>query len=823
MDPHVEAAPTYRTLALGSLSSTIPEKGISRSAMEDKYFKRMQRGKAAVTESSSHGLSDSRDTVSMDSIDATVSVQNSFPSRDACAGEIGAKPDGGYPPSREEKSSLTTRIADQVGDRPASRQNSGFTVHDTRLPSIRNDILGDSAREYHHGSGSIGSFQTLTAGGERSAQSTPNRFQRHLSLREETRRKQIQLASKRAREAKAALYDLWLREGKKSTEKQPVHLRTGCGSTPSIVSIPQSFSQSSTSLPQDSFKPGVSTCTSPLGDSLADSTRTAVAENESTNSSFFVDDESLDIQADIGTIYSQLRLYRTDNSVSSGDRASNLREGHTNDDGTVKSTEGPTVGRPVYRTSSLFPLQSSAYAESVVLTQRSQQVFVLMSLLCEAHRHSWKLHLELLQLYHYYILPILGSSRSAAERTVLEKALRNSGSRALGYYHTALASFAGMDFQLFRYQHDRIWRKLFADVRQYLGMDSTAAEGGCDGSEGVRSTGGGDGTLRFAATLLHSLDLFERQHGMQMALRDATRWITWYYYCYLPSTQVGGGGAAGHTADGARELDAAAVTPEDCSAARSTSGSRDNVSKNSSDLFSSRGVSESIAGANGNSGCTSHSHAEGETLLLSTNAEKSTGESVTREEDVIEPPEFNRGYVSLDWQAAQDEQVRNMVYNIRLYRKLARMDRAVLTSRVPIPPTSTNIETKSEREGGNPTNCVTPNKIDELPEEIADVHPRSPEDRTRISSAPFPNAKVSSPNTVSAPQSGPTPRPAGVPTARPETVATSPVCHASQKSMTSRKRFKTFRVRANFHDSLNVGCFGLSFFTLHSQRSKPHS
>lgn len=240
------------------------------------------------------------------------------------------------------------------------------------------------------------------------------------------------------------------------------------------------------------------------------------------------------------------------------------------------------------------PLGSRSYVETVIFAQRRQQEFALMSLLAIARHHAWRYFLQLAQLYHYAILPILSSSEieEEAEMQLLEQSLLDCGARLLGPLHPLFvqvepceaSSRAGhgaarrrvaVDFQWSKYRFNAPWRDLFGEVQRYLSAPTTAittttdddesgatavaaaephfnwtpattsmivdeadappASAAADGAEASASPSGG--SVGVVATLLHAMELFERQRPLQLAIEDTRKWILWYWYVYRPTMQ----------------------------------------------------------------------------------------------------------------------------------------------------------------------------------------------------------------------------------------------------------------------------------------------
>ncbi|KAK7201906.1 hypothetical protein NESM_000258100 [Novymonas esmeraldas] len=230
-----------------------------------------------------------------------------------------------------------------------------------------------------------------------------------------------------------------------------------------------------------------------------------------------------------------------------------------------------------------YPLGSRAYVERVLFAQRRQQECALFALLSEAHRQAREARLRLAQLYYYYVIPILAQYHTAEEVEAMERSLLQCGSGSLRAYHAefcqtvvyaadgsqltdggrdvaALAmGTAGryarvqpVDYQLTEYRFESVWRELFLQVKTYLGVQAredvscstlpTASEcgGGADAAgAAAATTTAAQGSVCVAATVLHSMELFERQRHTHNAIRDAEEWLAWYYYLFTPAVQRG--------------------------------------------------------------------------------------------------------------------------------------------------------------------------------------------------------------------------------------------------------------------------------------------
>ncbi|KAG5496924.1 hypothetical protein GH5_01435 [Leishmania sp. Ghana 2012 LV757] len=220
-----------------------------------------------------------------------------------------------------------------------------------------------------------------------------------------------------------------------------------------------------------------------------------------------------------------------------------------------------------------YPLGSREYVERVLFAQRRQQECALLALLTEAHRQAREAHLRLAQLYYYYVIPILAQYSTEDEVSGLERSLLQCGSGALRMFHTEFcfttvrsacvprvrgsggtSDFVArtcqvqpVDYQLAEYRFEKVWRELFLEVKTYLGLQAREDANCSDGptlsglEDGVAlssgSTSTGPGSVCVAATVLHSMELFERQRHTHNAARDAEEWLAWYYCYFIPHVQ----------------------------------------------------------------------------------------------------------------------------------------------------------------------------------------------------------------------------------------------------------------------------------------------
>uniref|UniRef100_A0AAW3A4A0 Uncharacterized protein n=1 Tax=Leishmania utingensis TaxID=653362 RepID=A0AAW3A4A0_9TRYP len=287
------------------------------------------------------------------------------------------------------------------------------------------------------------------------------------------------------------------------------------------------------------------------------------SRSSTDSSQVALDDELVSIETELPVMYGAVLRCR--------DSASRAREhdGKTSPSCTRLTTVTALRGSqrsPAGR----YPLGSRAYVERVLFAQRRQQEWALFALLTEAHRQAREAHVRLAQLYYYYIIPILAQYRTEADVRGLERSLLMCGSGALRMYHTkfcrtvvysrpmlqrsahgdtsySIACYfqvQPVDYQLVEYRFENPWRELFLEVKAYLGMQAredascstlptlSELENGASVVDGTTSTG--HGSVCVAATVLHSMELFERQRHTHSAARDAEEWLTWYYYYFTP-------------------------------------------------------------------------------------------------------------------------------------------------------------------------------------------------------------------------------------------------------------------------------------------------
>ncbi|KAG5497570.1 hypothetical protein JKF63_03834 [Porcisia hertigi] len=237
------------------------------------------------------------------------------------------------------------------------------------------------------------------------------------------------------------------------------------------------------------------------------------------------------------------------------------------------TTTAATAGRVQCTRAGKYPLGSRAYVERVMFAQRRQQECALFALLTEAHRQARGAYLHLAQLYYYYVIPILAHYTVEEESRGLERSLLQCGSGSLRVFHSdfcrtvvhhgcvpEMSGYGGasvspaycfqvqpVDYQMAEYRFEKAWRELFLEVKSYLGMQ-TCESASCstllvssphrdDAEADTDTTSCQSGSVCVAATVLHSMELFERQRHIHSAAQDATEWLCWYHYYVLPRVQ----------------------------------------------------------------------------------------------------------------------------------------------------------------------------------------------------------------------------------------------------------------------------------------------
>ncbi|AYU81297.1 hypothetical protein LdCL_310016800 [Leishmania donovani] len=299
-----------------------------------------------------------------------------------------------------------------------------------------------------------------------------------------------------------------------------------------------------------------------------DSDRAGSCSSRSSNGSsqIALDDEHVNVETGLPLMYGSILRCRNSTSktrdVSGEAAASRTPRGAT-------AVRGGSQRLPAGK----YLLGSRAYVERVLFAQRRQQECALFALITEAHRQAREAHRRLAQLYYYYIIPILAQYSTENEIRGLERSLLQCGSGALRAYHSEFCRTVGcsrsesqssvsggtsgsitccfqvqpVDYQLAEYRFESVWRELFTDVKAYLGMQACEDDGfstlpslseledGAAASSGTTSAG--HGSVCVAATVLHSMELFERQRHTYSAARDAEEWLAWYYYYFTPHVQ----------------------------------------------------------------------------------------------------------------------------------------------------------------------------------------------------------------------------------------------------------------------------------------------
>ncbi|RNF21599.1 uncharacterized protein Tco025E_03335 [Trypanosoma conorhini] len=219
--------------------------------------------------------------------------------------------------------------------------------------------------------------------------------------------------------------------------------------------------------------------------------RVVSVEDTDEAGSYLDGDDAIDLQ-DLNRLYDYYK--RRDRAVESSEQEAAVAELAV-----VAASEAGTPKR-----ARCYELSSRKYIERVVLAQRSQQMMALMWLLAESMRHAWKLHFRLAQLYVNYV-PLYLQAGGFAVGGVEEGNLRDiTQSKYYAYFCSGT-----FDYEYYTYQFCQKWESLFGDVQHYLCDDTT----GHVGSVGV------------AATLLYSMELFARQHELQVAVREVEQWL----------------------------------------------------------------------------------------------------------------------------------------------------------------------------------------------------------------------------------------------------------------------------------------------------------
>ncbi|RNC56323.1 hypothetical protein TcCL_ESM06140 [Trypanosoma cruzi] len=350
-----------------------------------------------------------------------------------------------------------------------------------------------------------------------------------------------------------------------------------------------------------------------------------ISEEETEDDSSFIEgDDAIDIQ-DMNFLYAYYR--RRDKTL-----VSSVQEGTVVDTSAVVASEITNQRR-----ARCYELNSRKYIERVVLAQRSQQKIALLWLLAESMRHAWKLYFRLAQLYVNYVplyLQAAGVTMGNEDDNDLMDITKNR------YY--AYFSSGTFDYEYYTYEFIHKWETLFGNVQNYL------FDGGT----------GSVGSVGFAATLLHSMELFERQHELQVGVREVEQWL---HLCW-------------------KRMNTAAVL---MSSPIPTVTATNTMTMTSSSSISDSGTPDTAAGlqhddtANGDE-TIEHNRKECEQQLVLTNPVDATLTSVNMRRDAMT-------HVPIDWWGAQDADVRAHVSWNRKKRKLLQicLGRAALRQTVP--------------------------------------------------------------------------------------------------------------------------------------------
>ncbi|ESL06580.1 hypothetical protein TRSC58_05744 [Trypanosoma rangeli SC58] len=217
----------------------------------------------------------------------------------------------------------------------------------------------------------------------------------------------------------------------------------------------------------------------------------ASVEETDDESSYIEGDDAIDLQ-DLNRLYDYYKRRDRMGAASGQERAVT--------DATVVAVPGGD--KP--KRARCYELSSRKYIERVVLAQRSQQTIALLWLLAESMRHAWKLQYRLAQLYVNYVpfyIQAGGGVVGNGEGSPLWDITKSK-------YYTYFCS-GTFDYEYYVYQFSQKWETLFGDVQHYLCDDDT----------------GHSGSVGAAATLLYSMELFERQHELQVAVREVEQWL----------------------------------------------------------------------------------------------------------------------------------------------------------------------------------------------------------------------------------------------------------------------------------------------------------
>ncbi|CBZ29156.1 conserved hypothetical protein [Leishmania mexicana MHOM/GT/2001/U1103] len=299
-----------------------------------------------------------------------------------------------------------------------------------------------------------------------------------------------------------------------------------------------------------------------------DNDRSVSCSSRSSNGSsqIVLDDEHVSVETGLPLMYGSILRCR-DSASKARDVSGEAAASRT--DRKATAVRGGSQHIPAGK----YLLGSRAYVERVLFAQRRQQECALFALITEAHRQAREAHRRLAQLYYYYIIPILAQYSTKDEIRGLERSVLQCGSGALRLYHSEFcrtvvynrselqSSASGgtsdsvacyfqvqpVDYQLAEYRFENVWRELFTDVKAYLGMQACDDDGFStlptlsELEDGAVASGGTTsavhGSVCVAATVLHSMELFERQRHTHSAARDAEEWLAWYYYYFTPHLQ----------------------------------------------------------------------------------------------------------------------------------------------------------------------------------------------------------------------------------------------------------------------------------------------
>ncbi|EKF38133.1 hypothetical protein MOQ_001661 [Trypanosoma cruzi marinkellei] len=348
-------------------------------------------------------------------------------------------------------------------------------------------------------------------------------------------------------------------------------------------------------------------------------------ETEDDNSFIEEEDDAIDIQ-DMNFLYAYYR--RRDRALMSS-----VQESTGMDTSTVVASDGMNQRRV-----RSYELNSRKYIERVVLAQRSQQKIALLWLLAESMRHAWKLYFRLAQLYVNYV-PLYLQAAEVAMGNENDNDLMNITKNR---YYTYFSS-GTFDYEYYTYEFIHKWETLFGNVQNYL----------FDGNTGSM------GSVGFAATLLHSMELFERQHELQVGVREVEQWL---HLCW-------------------KRMNASAVLMS--SPIPTVTATNTMTMTSSSSSMSDFGNPDTAVGMQHDDTVNGDETSEGnrkecKQQLVLTNPVDATLTSVNMKRDAMT-------HVPIDWWGAQDADVRAHVSWNRKKRKLQQicLGRAALRQTVP--------------------------------------------------------------------------------------------------------------------------------------------